>query len=177
MPIQIKDVAGVTLYLAGAGAWTLADPYLPTQENSAAILTSLQLLDDVIATLGGALPAKAALLAGSDGANPKALKTDAAGQLLVVASSEIFSSAVVSSVASSLTSVPLLAANPNRKRVIISNASTQLLYIKLGSGASATSFTVRLATFAYWEIPFTYTGDIEGAWAVVNGSALITEMT
>lgn len=47
-------------------------------------LTALQLIDDMIATLGSAIPAKGTLLAGSDGTNARAVRvTDSTGRLSV----------------------------------------------------------------------------------------------
>jgi hypothetical protein len=87
-----------------------------------------------------------------------------------------------SSVAGSATSVSLLAANANRMGATIVNDSTALLYIKLGATASTTSYSVVLAgatsaPFAYYEVPFNYTGAIDGIWASAAGNARITELT
>ncbi len=54
-----------------------------TETTLASLLTSSQLIDDMIATLGSAIPAKASLVAGSDGTNARALKTDANGELQI----------------------------------------------------------------------------------------------
>lgn len=85
--------------------------------------------------------------------------------------------ATVTSVPASLTSVTLLAANPDRRGAAIFNNSSSELYLKLGVGASSTSFTYRAATNAYFEVPFRYTGIITGAWSSATGNALITEVT
>ena len=56
---------------------------LPVAEQGG-VLTALQLIDDMIATLGSAIPAKATLVAGSDGTNARALRvTDSNGRLSV----------------------------------------------------------------------------------------------
>lgn len=54
-----------------------------TEATLSSLLTSSQLLDDIIATLGSAAPTKGALMAGTDGTNARALKTDASGELQV----------------------------------------------------------------------------------------------
>jgi hypothetical protein len=51
------------------------------------------------------------------------------------------------------------------------------LYLKLGSTASVTSFTTRMVAYAYYEVPFQYTGTIDGIWASATGSARMTELT
>src|SRR6476469_10010433 len=49
--------------------------------------------------------------------------------------------ATTANVAASITVVTLLAANTSRKGAYIFNDSTSVVYVKLGSAASATSFT------------------------------------
>lgn len=80
-------------------------------------------------------------------------------------------------VASSATNVTLLSANSNRLGATIFNDSTQTLYIKLGSTASNTSYTVKLLSNGYYEVPARYTGRIDGIWSSANGNARITELT
>lgn len=86
------------------------------------------------------------------------------------------------SVAASASSVSLLAANNSRKGATITNDSSAVLYLKLGSTASTTSYTTTLAgnasaPFAYYEVPFGYVGAIDGIWASATGNARITEIT
>lgn len=89
--------------------------------------------------------------------------------------------ATVTSVASSASNVTLLAANYARMGAAIYNNSTAILYIKCGATASSADFTVALpggatpSLDARWEVPFGYTGQIDGLWASANGAALVTE--
>lgn len=83
--------------------------------------------------------------------------------------------AAPTSVSSSITSVPLLAANSARKGATIWNNSTANLYVELGATATTSAFTARLGADGYYEIPFTYTGAISGIWDLANGSALLRE--
>jgi hypothetical protein len=86
--------------------------------------------------------------------------------------------AAVTSVASSVTVVTLLAANASRRMATVHNDSSDILYLKLGSAASLTSFTVRMVSQAYYELPHpVYTGIITGIWDVATGSARVTEIT
>lgn len=72
----------------------------------------------------------------------------------------------------------LLAANSNRKGATIYNDSNKNLYVKLGSGASTTSFTVKMVKGAYYEVPFNYRGIITGIWDTSpSGVARVTEVT
>jgi len=85
--------------------------------------------------------------------------------------------ATPTSVASSATSVSLLAANSSRKGSTIWNNSTANLYVEFGATASTTAFTARLGAGGYYEVPFTYTGTVSGIWDAVNGSALVREFS
>lgn len=82
------------------------------------------------------------------------------------------------SVASSATTVTLLAANSARLGATVYNDSTQVLYLLLGAGtASASVYTVQIAAGSYYEVPFRFTGVLTGLWASANGSARITAIT
>ena len=86
--------------------------------------------------------------------------------------------ATTTNVSSSASSVTLLASNSSRKMATIYNDSTQVLYLLLGStAASNTNYTVQLTSGAYYELPITYTGQINGIWASANGAARITELS
>lgn len=88
--------------------------------------------------------------------------------------------ATLSNVAGSASSVTLLAANTGRLGAMIYNDSTALLYVKFGATASTSSFTVRLGSQQYYELPNNpgvYTGVIDGIWASATGNARVTEVT
>lgn len=82
----------------------------------------------------------------------------------------------LANVASSASSVTLLAANAARLGAFIVNESTATLYVKCNSGtASATSYTKAMPTNTDWEVPCGYRGAITGIWASANGNARVTE--
>lgn len=83
----------------------------------------------------------------------------------------------LANVAGSATSVTLQASNANRLGWTVFNDSTAILYVKCGATASTTSFTVKMAAGAYWELPFRYTGVVDGIWASATGNARVTEFT
>lgn len=85
--------------------------------------------------------------------------------------------ATLSNVAGSASSVTLLALNTSRKGATIVNDSTAILYVKFGSSASSTSYTVKMVADAYFEVPYGYTGIITGVWASATGNARITEIS
>ena len=85
------------------------------------------------------------------------------------------------SVAAAVADTVLAAANLNRGIVTVHNDSSSVLYLKLGTGASPTSFTVRMAPQGYYELPLgsgdrVYTGSINGYWSSASGSARVTEV-
>jgi hypothetical protein len=86
--------------------------------------------------------------------------------------------------ATSASNQTLLAANTNRKGATIENNSqTTNLFVKLGATASITggseSYTVRIPPNGYYEVPFSYTGIIDGISDAADaaGEALVTELT
>ncbi len=100
----------------------------------------------------------------------------------VISANPKSSTGTLSNVASNASSVTLLAANTSRVGATIWNDSTQVLYVKFGTTASTTSATIRMAAStatqtSYYEVPFGYTGRIDGIWASANGFARITEIT
>lgn len=88
------------------------------------------------------------------------------------------STATLTNVNDSNVSATLLAANSSRLGATIFNDSDQILYVKFGTTASSSSFTVKMAAGDYYEVPYLYTGKIDGIWAADStGAARITEFT
>lgn len=88
------------------------------------------------------------------------------------------STSAVTSVTGSATTVQLLAANTNRRMASFYNDSTADLFLKLGTTASTTSFTVKITSQSFYELPLpAYTGRIDGIWSTANGTVYITELT
>jgi hypothetical protein len=84
-------------------------------------------------------------------------------------------------VASAVADTSLLATNKLRLGASVYNDSTGILYLKLGTGASATSFTVKMVAGGFYELPsrkdgLPYNGPINGYWSVANGYARVTEV-
>ena len=84
-------------------------------------------------------------------------------------------SATVTQVASSASSVTLQAANIKRRGISIFNDSAQALYVKCGPTASATSYTVKVVAAGYWESISDYCGIVDGIWTSADGNAYVTE--
>lgn len=91
----------------------------------------------------------------------------------------------VTRVAANAANVTLQAANTARRGLCIFNSSPggANLFIKLGATAVITagseSYTTMIAPNGYYEVPFGYTGIVDGIWSAAdaNGEALVTELT
>ena len=84
----------------------------------------------------------------------------------------------ITSVAASVTSVTLHAANASRLGVIITNDSTATLYIAFAASATTSAYTVKLAPGGVYESDASlYTGIITGIWDSATGNARVTEIT
>lgn len=152
------------------------------------------------------IPARTVLVGGQHDGKIENIKVDATGAIVVNAtgqqsSADSFSvvlatdqpavtvspenaaTSTLANVASSATSVSLLAANNNRKTAIIINDSTSDLYVVLNaSAASTTNYSLFLAAKVGNTPSFLaingddYSGEIRGIWSSANGFARITEV-
>lgn len=86
--------------------------------------------------------------------------------------------ATVTGIADAAGSTLLASSNAARVGLLVFNDSGAALFLKYGTGASSSSFTVKLAPGDYWEMPQPiYTGVVHGAWASdAGGQALVTEL-
>lgn len=85
-------------------------------------------------------------------------------------------SATLANVSSSASSVTVFSASAAAKGRAVYNDSTAVLYLKFGTTASTTSYTVQLASGDYFEFPQPlYGGRVDGIWASANGAARTTE--
>lgn len=84
---------------------------------------------------------------------------------------------VVTRVPSSVTSVMLIAANSAREGLLFYNDSTANQWIKFGTTASATDFTVRLTPRAFYEVSPIYLGQIDVISSSSNGAIQVTELS
>lgn len=85
----------------------------------------------------------------------------------------------VSNLPNAITNFTILAPNTNRKHASVYNDDTTAnLYLKLGVGASATSFTAIVNPGALYELPYpVYTGQIDGLSSAATGNLRITELS
>ncbi len=74
----------------------------------------------------------------------------------------------------------ILAGNANRKGATIFNDSSATLLLGLGTTTvTATNYTVKLISGAYYEVPFAFTAQIRGLWESDpnDGAARVTEIS
>ncbi len=84
--------------------------------------------------------------------------------------------ATLANVASSASSVTLFSPSQAAGRYVF-NDSSAVLYIKYGTTASATSYTVQVAAGGFYEFPQPlYKGRVDALWASANGNARCTEV-
>jgi hypothetical protein len=105
------------------------------------------------------------------------VKVNPSGALTVEATSATPDTGTVSTASVTNSNTTVLAANNQRLGATIYNEGTVNALIKLGSTASATSYTVRLIPDAYYEVPFGYTGIITGITASGTATCRVTELT
>lgn len=96
-----------------------------------------------------------------------AIQNSVVSQVTVVASSTITTSAV-----------KIIAANPNRKGLILYNNSANSVYLKYGAaGNGGTDMTAILATFNQFVMPLPiFTGEIWGIRNAGTGQVVATEL-
>lgn len=84
--------------------------------------------------------------------------------------------ATTASVAASATSTTVFAASSgyvNGRAVF--NDSAAVLYLKFGTTASATSYTVQVPAGGYFEFPVpVYGAEVDGIWSSATGNARVT---
>ena len=83
-----------------------------------------------------------------------------------------------SSPASVTTSVAtVLAGNTGRYGAAVYNESGATCYLKLGSAATLTDYTLQVAVGGYYEVPFFYTGILTGITSAGTAVLRVTEIT
>ena len=84
----------------------------------------------------------------------------------------------VTGVNATVSSYTIFASNVNRLGATFYKTGGGTAYIKLGTAASSTSYTVQLKTDAYWELPYAYCGDITIVFSAASAGAVVaTQIT
>lgn len=106
------------------------------------------------------------------------LSVDLEGNLRVKQDNRVTVS--LANVSQSATNTTIANSNTARQGMIVHNDSTDTLYIKFGTTASATSYTYKVAPDSTLEIAscFGYTGQIDGIWSAGgSGAARVTDLS
>lgn len=91
---------------------------------------------------------------------------------------EVSATSVVTRVNSSITNIILVTANANRKGLLFYNDSTANQFIKLGTPASMTDFSVRITPRSFYEVAAPiYVGRIDVISSSTNGAIQVTELS
>lgn len=101
----------------------------------------------------------------------------ASNQTPIPVSIDLSSTATISSLAMSITSQVLLAANANRRGFIIYNDSLGMLFVSFTGTASTTAFSTKIQAGGEYEPGVDYTGVISAIGSVAVGNVRITEFT
>lgn len=84
--------------------------------------------------------------------------------------------ATLTNVAGAASSTGLFANNPGANGRAVYNDSSAILYLKFGTSASTTSYTVQIPSQGYFEFPDPlFSGACEGIWSSATGNARVTE--
>ena len=75
------------------------------------------------------------------------------------------------------TNTVVLASNVNRLGATMYNEGSATCYLKLGATATTSAYTVQMASGGYYEVPYGYTGAIDGITSASTAQLRITEVT
>lgn len=95
----------------------------------------------------------------------------------IISSSNNTANSISSSVSVTTSNLTVLASNSSRKGATIYNESGAIAYVKLGATASTTSYTIQIIIGAYYEVPYGYTGIIDGITSSGTAVLRISELT
>lgn len=94
---------------------------------------------------------------------------------------QVCGTATLTSVAASATSVTVIAANANRRGLILhATTGSAQCYVRLGATAASAALgghTFDCAAGAMYEVPYGYTGEVRAIWSAATGGLNVTELT
>jgi len=166
------DVASITnpVAVTQSGTWDINNisgtVSLPTGAATEATLS----------TLNGKVPANLTVTATRLLVDGSGVTQPVSGT--ITATNETVATSTLSNVAGSATSVSVLASTPGRKMAVFFNDSSATAYLKLGTTASTSSYTVLMRPYDYYELPQpVYTGAIDAIWDSATGNLRVTELS
>lgn len=102
-------------------------------------------------------------------------RTKPSDQQHVLIDNQLSSSAAVTSVSVLITVTTVLSANATRNHLEIYHNGTKDIFLKMGTGASNSSFTVRLTPNTIYSPPINYTGAVTAISSSGTQNILVTE--
>ena len=105
------------------------------------------------------------------------VKVNPSGALTVENTPATSTTGTVTTASVTTSNTTVLASNNSRKGATIYNEGTVTVLVKLGSTASATSYTVKILQDGYYEVPFGYTGIVTGITASGTATCRVSELT
>jgi len=177
-PFQAGGSIGNTAFVANAGT-NLNTSALNLETTQALIKAKTDNLDVALSTRLSKADFEARV-------NTLGQKTSANSTPIVIASDQsavpvtpsVVATSTLTNVTASTTSANLVASNSSRKGLSIYNDAGRNIYVKFGSTASTTSFTMRMSDNTYYEMPQPiYTGTIDVITSSGSGSVRVTELT
>lgn len=155
--------------------------------GSSTVPIAVSIIGGLTATVSGATSVSGTVGASIIGAVPVTFAASAnqsvSGRVdaSIVGSVPVFPGAIsntsVYAVLSSVTTVSVMNANTSRKMGTLYNASGTTVYIKMGTAATTSVFSVALNNSDYYELPVGYTGVVAGISASNAGIINVTEYT
>jgi hypothetical protein len=143
-----------------------------TAANQSTIIGHVDGIEALLTTIDADTSTIAGAVSGSE------MQVDVVTMPEVTTAEKKSSTGTHSNTTSSASNQTLLASNANRLGATVFNDADKDLYLKLGATASTSSFTIKVATDGYYEVPYGYTGIIDGLWDTSpTGSARVVEFT
>ena len=160
----------------GAGATVLA---MNTACWAAGTTSNFLKMADTItdSTLAGLNRSVIAGRASTGGGTYYNVKVNPSGALTVQNTPVTAGTGTASTASVTNSNTTVLASNGSRLGATIYNEGTVPCFVKLGSTASATTYTVKMVVDGYYEVPAGYTGIITGITASGTATLRVTELT
>lgn len=175
-PIVYFDAAGVAQYVSVATPFPMSAPALTATNSSLKLEDAVHVSGDAGAFILAVRNDGAATIFTNNNGDYSPVAVDSAGALFTRPEQAAVPTVSIRTMVA-VTAQVLQVANVNRRALAIFNDTTATLNVRLGAGASATSFTNRLAIGGYWEVPEGYVGVVEGfATGTGSGPVLVTEV-
>lgn len=179
-PLPVSDAGGALSIDDGGGSITVDGPLTDVQLRASAVpvsgpITDAQLRASAISVSGPLTDAQ--LRASAIGVSGPLTDAQLRASAVPVVSSTASRTPTTTSVAGTAASTLIIAANPNRKGLSVSNISTSKLYLSFSSPASVSSSFIEMqpGAFLIFDQQLIVPNAIYGIWTNANGSAQVTE--